>query len=180
MTTSPVINIADVLTNPDFVLDRSRRGTFESRLALIGKALGTAGIGVNLTIVPPKSKAFPRHFHYHNDEMFIILEGTGTLHHGDEDLPLKPMDVINIKAGTGIPFQIDNTSEAELRYLALSTLEATDVFVYPDSNKMGIMAKGAPFRDLSDGGIDRLMKFIPAETSADYYDREPDAAPPET
>ena len=85
------------------------------------------------------------------------------------------MDVIHIAAGTGIPFQIDNTSDAELRYLALSTLDPTVVFVYPDSNKLGIMAKGAPFRDLSGEGLERLIKFIPAETEEDYYYREPDA-----
>ena len=173
----PVVNITEITDNPDFLLTRERKGSFQSTLALIGKALGTRGIGINLTIVPAHSKAFPKHDHYHNDEMFIIPEGTGTLHYGDEDHPLKPMDVVHIEAGTGIAFQLDNTSDAELRYLALSTLDPTDVFVYPESNKMGIMAMGAPFRDLATDGLPRLMKFIPAETESDYYDREPDADP---
>ncbi|MBC6408259.1 MAG: cupin domain-containing protein [Rhodobacteraceae bacterium] len=68
---------------------------------------------------PPKSKAaFPRHYHYQNDELFVILEGRETLHYGDTDYPLKPMDVVSILAGTGLPFQIDNTGDNEMRYLA--------------------------------------------------------------
>ncbi len=171
----PVVNIQEVASNSDYLITRQRQGNFEAQLALIGKALGTKRIGINLTIVPAHSKAFPRHYHYQNDEMFIILEGTGILHFGDEDFPLRPMDVINIEAGTGVPFQIDNTSAGELRYLALSTLDPTDVFVYPDSNKLGIIAKGAPFRDLSGEGLQRLIKFVPAETEVDYYHREAEA-----
>lgn len=171
----PVVNIQEVASNSDYLITRQRQGNFEAQLALVGKALGTKRIGINLTIVPAHSKAFPRHYHYQNDEMFIILEGTGILHFGDEDFPLRPMDVINIEAGTGVPFQIDNTSAGELRYLALSTLDPTDVFVYPDSNKLGIIAKGAPFRDLSGEGLQRLIKFVPAETEVDYYHREAEA-----
>lgn len=171
----PIVNIADIAADPDHLHVRERRGSFEATLALVGKALGTKKIGINLTMVPPRSKAFPRHFHYSNDEMFVVIEGSGVLHYGEDSFPISPMDVINIEAGTGIPFQIENSSNAELKYLALSTLDPTDVFVYPDSNKMGVMANGAPFRDLSAGGLARLTKFIHAEETAGYYDREPDA-----
>lgn len=171
----PVINISEVLERPDLMQARDRRGIFEAKLGLIGKALGTRQIGINLTMVPPRSKAFPRHYHYTNDEMFIVLEGIGVLHYGETDHPLRPLDVIHIASGTGIPFQIENDGETELRYLALSAMAETDVFVYPDSGKMGIMSKGVPFRDLAGDGLGRLMKFIPAETEADYYDREPEA-----
>ncbi|MEO0914622.1 MAG: cupin domain-containing protein [Pseudomonadota bacterium] len=175
VTRGPVVNIEDILQSEEHTLTRERRGVYASKLGLIGKALGTENIGVNVTIVPPRSKAFPRHYHYHNDEMFIVLQGSGTLHYGEEAYPLEPFDVIHIAAGTGIPFQLANTSDDELYYLALSTLDPTDVFVYPDSGKMGIMAKGAPFRDLSGEGLPRLMKFIPGETEVDYYDRDPEA-----
>ncbi|GAA0777310.1 cupin domain-containing protein [Roseibium denhamense] len=176
MTHKPVLNIQDVLAKPEYCDENPERGKFQARFGFIGRALGTEKLGINITIVPAGKAAWPRHFHYINDEMFIVLEGTGTLHYGDEDHPLKPMDIIHIQAGTGIPFQIDNTGETELRYLALSALDEADVFVYPDSNKIGVMAKAAPFRDLSESGdLPAFRKWVSADMTVGYWDGEPDA-----
>ncbi|MEL6204726.1 MAG: cupin domain-containing protein [Pseudomonadota bacterium] len=170
---SPVMNIEDVFARPDCTDENPERGHYAARFALIGKALETANIGVNLTVVPAGKAAWPRHYHYVNDELFIVLAGTGTLHYGDTDYPLKPMDVINIRAGTGIPFQLDNTGEEELRYLALSTLIPADVFHYVDSDKIGVMAAGAPFRNLANsGGLPRFAKWVWAETKVGYWEGE--------
>lgn len=173
----PVVNIEDVLATPEYTDANPERGKFQASFGFIGKALGSANIGINITIVPPGKTAWPRHYHYTNDEMFVVLQGTGTLHYGDDDHPLKPMDVVSIAAGTGIPFQIENTGAEELRYLAMSTLDPADVFVYPDSNKVGIMALAAPFRDLkgSADGLTPFRKWINANMSVGYWDDEPGA-----
>ena len=44
-------------------------------------ALGTAAqkMGASIDIVPPGKRACPYHFHYVEEEMFIVLEGSGTL-----------------------------------------------------------------------------------------------------
>ena len=172
---SPVINIADVLADPGLVDDRARRGVFEAKVGMIGRALGTRNIGINITVVPPRSKGFPRHYHYVNDEMFVVLSGTGTLHYGDATFPLHPLDVIHIEAGTGIPFQIENDSDGELRYLALSTLIPADVFHYVDSDKWGVMGGGAPFNGLEGKGLPRFARWFDAEGLKGYYDGEPEA-----
>lgn len=173
---APVVNIADVLADPDLVIDNPERGAYQARLALIGRALGTGQIGINLTVVPPGKKAFPRHYHYINDEIFVVLSGAGTLHYGDSTHRLKPLDVISIRAGTGIPFQIANTGAEELRYLALSSLIPADVFHYVDSGKYGVMAGGAPFRDLSgEGGLPRFSKWMWQETAVGYWEGEAEA-----
>jgi len=173
----PVVrNINTILDDPDHTLVRDRRGKYQATLGLIGKALGTKGIGMNLTVVPPHSAAFPKHYHFVADEAFVILEGHGTLHRGEESEALAPMDVVYVQGGTGIPFQIENTSDAELRYLALSTMEEADVFHYPESGKYGVMARGVPFRDLSDGaGLPRFMRFLPGDVEVDYYHNDPNA-----
>ena len=172
----PIANLDEAFSDPDYVLTRPRKGKYQSQLGLLGKMLSTKGIGINVTAVPAQSAAFPKHYHYVADEMFIILSGTGTLHYGDADYPVKPNDVIYIQGGLGIPFQIDNTSDSELRYLALSSMEQADVFHYPESGKFGVMANGVPFRDLSDGeGLGRYMEFIRGDAGVDYYDGDPNA-----
>ncbi|MEL6169490.1 MAG: cupin domain-containing protein [Pseudomonadota bacterium] len=174
-TTPPVLNIDDVLATQELVDTNPRRGQFESRMGAIGRALDTKGIGINVTVVPPGRKAWPRHYHYVNDEMFIVLNGTGTLHFGDDDHPVKPRDIIYIRGGTGIPFQLENTGTEELEYLGLSTMIPGDVFHYVDSGKYGVMAAGTPFRVIETGGLPKFTRFIHGDMSAAYWDGEPDA-----
>ena len=67
------------------------------------------------------------------------------LHYDTGDHPLKPIYVVSITAGSGMPFQIGNIGYTDLRIPALSTMISADVFHYPDSNKYGIMANDVPF-----------------------------------
>lgn len=176
MARPPVVTLSDVLADTEFTDENPERGRFQAAFAFVGRALDTRKIGINLTMVPAGKTAFPRHFHYINDELFIVLSGTGTLHYGDDDYPLGPESVVSIEAGTGIPFQIENTGTEELRYLALSTLEPADVFVYPDSGKVGIMALATPFRALAEGhDLGPFRKWVMADTEVPYWRGEPDA-----
>ncbi len=174
-TTAPIVNIEAVLGDPAFTKTNGPRGHFEAQLGYIGKALGTKNIGITATVVPAGKRAWPRHYHYANDELFIVLAGTGTLHYGDDQYPLRAGDVVNIEAGTCIPFQIENTSTGELRYLALSTLKHPDVFVYPDSDKIGFTAGGPPMREAQNPDRGKLGRYIRADMEVDYWDGEVDA-----
>jgi uncharacterized cupin superfamily protein len=168
----PVANMNDVLADPALTDTNGPRGPFHAELGFVGKALGTRNIGVNVTVVPAGRKAWPRHFHYGNDELFVVLAGRGTLHYGERSGPIGEGDVIAIEAGTGIPFQIENTSDGELRYLAFSTLNHPDVFVYPDSDKIGIMAGGGPMREAAVEGKPKFVRFVPGTAKAGYWDGE--------
>lgn len=166
-----VVNMDDVLADPATADAHSPGADFEARFGFVGQALGTRRIGATVTEVPPGKKAWPRHYHLANDEMFVILAGTGTLHHGDDDLALKPGDVAHLAGGTGIPFQIENTGNEALRYLALSTLNTADVFVYPDSGKFGFLGGSGPMRpDLA--GRARVLRFIKQDSGVGYWDGE--------
>lgn len=171
----PIANIDAVLADPAHRHENAERGQFQALIGRVGQALGTRQIGVNVTVVPAGKKAWPRHYHYGNDEMFVVLEGTGVLHYGDDDHPFGPGDVIHIEANTEIPFQLENTGETELKYLGLSTLHLTDVMVYAHTGKIGVMGGGAALRGGELGNGKRFLKFLRGDATAEYWEGEPDA-----
>ncbi|HEI9785663.1 TPA: cupin domain-containing protein, partial [Serratia marcescens] len=99
------------------------------------------------------------------EEMFIILEGSGTLRVAGEMLPIVSGDVIFIPPGPEYPHQIINTSDAPLKYLSVSTREQPEVVMYPDSGKYQAMARG------NDGEQVRYLQRPSA--SLDYWQDEP-------
>lgn len=110
---------------------------FDARLARLGPLVGCQQLGVSLMAVPPGKSAFPFHSHRANEELVVVLEGTGTLRLGAERLALKTGDVVALPAGgPQTAHQVINTGGGELRYLCVSTMVAPEVCEYPDSGKI--------------------------------------------
>jgi uncharacterized cupin superfamily protein len=55
--------------------------------------------------------------HYAHEEMFVVLEGEGSLRVAGEMLPVRAGDVVFIPPGAESPHQFINTSAAPLKYL---------------------------------------------------------------
>ncbi len=123
-------------------------------------------LGASVDIVPPGKITCPYHFHYAQEEMFVILEGEGTLRVAGEMIPVSAGDVIDIPPGPEYPHQLINTSGAPMKYLSISTQEYPEVCEYPDSNKyMAFTPVAGPL--LQKGRMHR------ADTDLDYWDGEP-------
>jgi uncharacterized cupin superfamily protein len=118
-------------------------------------------LGASIDTVSPGKRSCPYHFHYAQEEMFIVIEGSGTLRVADEMLPLKTGDVVFIPSGPEYPHQIINTSNEPLKYLSISTRETPEVCVYPDSGKYQAIA------DSPEGECIRAIQR--ATTSVDYW-----------
>ena len=129
-------------------------------------APGTAAqkLGASIDTVPPGKRSCPYHFHHAQEEMFVILEGTGTLRVAGEMLPIRAGDVIFIPPGPEYPHHILNTSEAPLKYLSVSTRESPEICEYPDSGKYLAMA--------SSGGQKTFNAIQRRESTLDYWDGE--------
>ncbi|MBT3627844.1 MAG: cupin domain-containing protein [Rhodospirillaceae bacterium] len=162
---SPVINLDDVTLEQAGPFGEA--GSFEAKTGAVGQAVGAGKLGSKLVVVPPGKRAWPFHLHHANEEMFVILAGSGTLRYGEDRFPLRANDVIAAPPGTGKAHQIINDSDAELRYLAISTMEHPEVAEYPDSDKIGVVAGSPPGRRPYD-----LFYFTRRQSGVDYWDGE--------
>lgn len=154
----PIANLDDVDLKP-----YGEREGFSASLAAIGQQLGATKLGCKLVVLSPGKRAWPYHLHHAQEEMFVIIEGSGTLRYDGERHPVRRGDVIFTPTGPGTAHQIINTSEAELRYLAFSSNSDAEVCEYPDSGKVGAYG-------------DNLNFLAPASAEVDYWDGE-DGAP---
>lgn len=162
---SPIVNLSDVAFT-----DHKNGERFEAKLASLAPLIGAQKLGARLCVVPAGKAAWPFHAHYVNEEMVVVLEGAGTLRLGEERLPLKAGDVISLRpGGAESAHQILNDSNAELRYLAISTMEHPEVALYPDSGKFGVLVGAAPG---SKQEARSFEFFGNAEDRKDYWDGE--------
>jgi uncharacterized cupin superfamily protein len=108
-----------------------------------GMTDGTAAqkLGAGFDILAPGKQSCPYHYHLAQEEMFVILEGEGTLRVAGERVPVRAGDVVVIPPGPAYPHHFINTGSAPMKYLSISTQERPEVCYYPDSNKLGAFAK---------------------------------------
>lgn len=164
--TRPIQNLSDV----EFTRNLEHGERFSARMAPVSENIGAEKLAYNVTEVPPGKRAFPFHNHHNNEEMFLILEGSGTLRFGEEEYKIGPHDVVACPpGGAEKAHQIINTGDGPLRYLAISTTLGTDVFQYPDSGKFGVAAGRKP----GTGPQDATFKgFYDEESRLDYWKGE--------
>lgn len=160
-----------IVTLADLSYTRQAHGEkFETFFASITAGTGAEHLGARLIEVPPGKRAWPMHNHHNNDEMFVILAGSGLLRYGAETVPVAPGQVVVCPAG-GIEaaHQLINTGEGPLRYLAVSSMRHPDVMEYPDSSKIVAFAGAAPGGDKDKR---RLSLTLRKDSEVDYWDGE--------
>jgi uncharacterized cupin superfamily protein len=138
---------------------------YQARLGEIATRLGARKLGYRLIVLPPGKAAWPYHAHHVNEEMFFILEGTGTLRYSNADYPLRAGDVIACPVDPNGGHQIRNSSTADLRYLAVSTMEYPEIARYPDSGKFAAITAPAD-------APDRFAIWAPESAGVDYWTGE--------
>jgi uncharacterized cupin superfamily protein len=116
----------------------------------LGDAVGLTDFGVNLVRLPPGKWSSQRHWHTHEDELVVVLEGEVVLVENAGETVLRPGDCAGWKAGATDGHCLQNRSSWDAVYLEIgSRRPETDACDYPD---IDMVAKaGEPFYRHRDG-----------------------------
>jgi len=142
-------------------------GAYGGLAKRLAACAGAERSGLNRAALPPDAEGAPPHCHSAEEELFVVLDGAGTLElwappkpgavpatTPQETHPVRRGHVISRPAGTRISHCL-RAGEAGLTYLAYGTREPNDICYYPRSNKvflrgLGLIARLEPL-DYLDG-----------------------------
>jgi uncharacterized cupin superfamily protein len=120
---------------------QERAPLYDTRCGRVSEGTAATKLGAGFDILEPGKIGCPYHYHLAQEEMFVILEGEGTLRVAGERVPVRAGDVIVIPPGPEYPHHLINTGTVPMKYLSISTQEKPEICYYPDSNKLGAFAK---------------------------------------
>ena len=97
----------------------------------LGAAAGTATLGASLCRIEPGGVSSQRHWHDAVDEFVVMLEGEAVLVEDDGEAILRPGDCAAFPMGAANGHRLENRTDADCLFVALSGPEAGDCH-YPD------------------------------------------------
>jgi len=111
----------------------------------LGDALGSRTTGMGHLVVEPGALTYPPHCHSAEEELFVVLDGSGTLLLGDEEHSVRAGSVVARPPGTGVAHAF-RAGDGGLTVLAYGTRESNDIAYYPRSGKVSLRGVNAIFR----------------------------------
>jgi uncharacterized cupin superfamily protein len=152
---------------PNIVNADAVEGAYDGRLKRLAGAAGAERTGLNLAVLPAGEEGAPAHCHSAEEEVFVVLEGEGTLTLMpsparaatgaiEEQHTLRRGHVVARPPGTGMA-HLFTAGDAGLTFIAYGTREPNDILYYPRSNKFFMK------------GIGLIGRIEPL----DYFDGEP-------
>jgi uncharacterized cupin superfamily protein len=123
----------------------NRRGDVIGVRRNVGVAIGCKQAGLRHLVVEPGALTYPPHCHSTEEELFVVLDGAGTLLLGDEEHPVRAGSVVARPPATGVAHAF-RAGDEPLTLLAYGTREPSDICFYPRSDKVSIQGIGAIFR----------------------------------
>jgi uncharacterized cupin superfamily protein len=141
---------------------RIARGRSDGTARFLGRTVGAKWTGLNHVVIAPGKESAPPHCHSVEEELFVVLEGTGALvlvesaaAGSEQETAVRAGHVISRPAGTGVGHTFRAGPDG-MTMLAYGTRDTADIIYYPRSDKISFKGVGVI------GRIERL----------DYWDGE--------
>ena len=107
----------------------------------LGRAGGAVKAGLNHVRLSAGGSGAPPHCHALEEELFYVIEGSGTLRLGEDRHPLRAGDVIARPPSTGVAHSL-NAGDDGLVYLVYGTREPGDSVFYPEAGQVRLRGLG--------------------------------------
>jgi uncharacterized cupin superfamily protein len=126
---------------------------FGGTARLLGEAAGARATGLKHITLPPGGEGAPAHCHSEEEELFVVLDGGGTLQlwprggiaEGLDQHLLRTGDVISRPAATGVAHAL-RAGDRGLTYLAYGTRKPGDMCFYPETGRVSLRGLGIALR----------------------------------
>jgi uncharacterized cupin superfamily protein len=133
---------------------------FGALRARVGDDAGSHRLGAGVWVLPPGEAAYPYHWHYVEEELLVVIDGTPMLRDADGWRRLERGAVVAFPAGERGGHQLVNDGTQDVRFLTVSTSGEPDIVQYPDEGKIGVFE-----RPPGDG---KLWKLFPLSAEVSY------------
>jgi uncharacterized cupin superfamily protein len=136
---------ASIVNVDEVEATREEREDCRATWQRLGRAAGARRTHLNRIVLDPGRSGAPPHCHSAAEELFVVLEGSGSLFVGDEQLELSPGHVTARPAGTGVAHSFTAGPDG-LALLAYGPKEPNDICYYPRSNTLVFAGVGVVTR----------------------------------
>jgi len=130
------------------------------------RLLGSEICGFRLERLAPGDQASQLHRHHFQEELFLILSGSGVLRHGGEIVDVREGDFILYRAGDDSPHTFVNTGRVPLVFVATGNRVPHEVCEYPEEGTVFVEALGGDLpNQLVEGNQARVESWYEAGQS---------------
>jgi uncharacterized cupin superfamily protein len=113
----------------------------QAEVRSLGRAGGSVKAGLNHVKLPPEATGAPPHCHALEEELFLVMDGSGTLTLGEGEHPLCAGDVVARSPSTGVSHSLRAGAEG-MTYLVYGTRVSGDSVYYPTLGQVRLRGLG--------------------------------------
>jgi uncharacterized cupin superfamily protein len=118
-------------------------GPITAKMADVGRTLGSQSIGLTIQTIASGCSSSRRHKHVFQEELLVVVQGSGILHHGDERVIVMTGDAICYRPDDPEAHSFENTGSADLVIWAFGNRFPHEVCLYPDQGVAFVEGLGA-------------------------------------